>query len=131
MRQPVKFGALSLLLTVVVLCLVTLGVLTLATAHSDLALAERYAHSVQSTYETEALAQQWLAQTAQALSTGGALPQGSVREGDVITATIAGSGTRHLLVAVDTSSGTPFTIVQWKLSGSAQRDDTLPNLYQG
>lgn len=131
MRQPVKFGALSLLLTVVVLCLVTLGVLTIATANSDLALAQRYARSVQDTYQAEALAQQWLAQTADALEKGGPLPQGTGREGTILSATIAGTETKRIHVAVDTASGTPFTIVKWQLIGDVPMEETLSNLYTG
>ena len=131
MKQPVKLGALSLLLAVVVVCLVTLGVLTLATAHADVTLAQRYAQNVQETYLAEAAAQQWLAQVAQAMEAGTALPNGTVREGGLLCAEVGAGGTKYISAAVDPAIGTPFTVVRWQMKSTVQRNDTLNNLYTG
>ena len=41
--RPVRLGWLSLLLTVIILCLATLSVLSFSTARADLALAQKQA----------------------------------------------------------------------------------------
>ena len=51
-RMPVKLGPLALLLTVISICLTTMAILTFATARADRRLAEKYAATVDGTYET-------------------------------------------------------------------------------
>lgn len=50
---PIKLGPLALLLAVVSICLTVLAILTFTTARADLALAERYAETVQTRYALE------------------------------------------------------------------------------
>ena len=57
---PIKLGPLALLLTVVLICLSVLAILTFTTARADLALAERYAQTVQTRYDLERQAQEFL-----------------------------------------------------------------------
>ena len=45
--RPVRLGWLSLLLTVIILCLATLSVLSFSTARADLALAQKQARQAQ------------------------------------------------------------------------------------
>ena len=58
---PIKLVPLALLLTVITICLAVLAILTFTTARADLALAERYAHTVKTRYELEKVGQQYLA----------------------------------------------------------------------
>lgn len=58
---PIKLGPLALLLTVVSICLSILAILTLSTARADMALAEKYAETVQIRYALEAEGQKFLA----------------------------------------------------------------------
>lgn len=51
--RPVRLGWLSLLLTVIILCLATLSVLSFSTARADLALAQKQARQAQSVYALE------------------------------------------------------------------------------
>ena len=60
-HMPIKLGPLALLLSVICLCLSVLAVLTFSTARADLALAERYAQTVQTRYALEAQGQTFLA----------------------------------------------------------------------
>lgn len=60
--RPVRLGWLSLLLTVIILCLATLSVLSFSTARADLALAQKQARQAQSVYALECAGQQWLAE---------------------------------------------------------------------
>lgn len=61
-NRPVRMGWLSLLVTVVLLCLATLAVLAFTTARSDLALARRQAQMTQALYAREQTGQELLAQ---------------------------------------------------------------------
>lgn len=61
MKQvPIKLGPLTLLLTVISICLTTLAILTFTTARADLRLAEKYADTVRTRYELEAEGQRFL-----------------------------------------------------------------------
>ncbi len=57
---PIRLGPLSLLLTVVCICLSVLAILTFATARADRALAERYADTVSTRYALEREGQSFL-----------------------------------------------------------------------
>ena len=51
---PIKLGPLAVLLTVISICMTTLGVLAFTTARADWSLAEEYADTVRVRYELEA-----------------------------------------------------------------------------
>ncbi|MBR1455745.1 MAG: hypothetical protein IJ594_01125 [Oscillospiraceae bacterium] len=61
MKQiPIKLGPLTLLLTVISICLTTLAILTFTTARADMRLAEKFADTVQTRYALEAQGQDFL-----------------------------------------------------------------------
>ena len=64
---PIKLGPLALLLTVISICMTTLGVLAFATA-----LAQKYADTVQTRYALEAEGQRFLQTATKALEEGNA-----------------------------------------------------------
>ena len=69
MKQiPIKLGPLTLLLTVITICLTVLSILTFTTARADMSLARRYADTVKTRYELEARGQEFLAESAGTLS---------------------------------------------------------------
>ena len=74
--RPVRLGWLSLLLTVIILCLATLSVLSFSTARADLALAQKQARQAQSVYALECAGQQWLAELVAALAQAGGTDMG-------------------------------------------------------
>ena len=74
--RPVRLGWLSLLLTVIILCLATLSVLSFSTARADLALAQKQARQAQSVYALECAGQQWLAELDAALAQAGGTDMG-------------------------------------------------------
>ena len=97
--RPVRLGWLSLLLTVIILCLATLSVLSFSTARADLALAQKQARQAQSVYALECAGQQWLAELDAALAQAGdtaeldaLLPHGTAREGPGVSAVLDGRG---------------------------------------
>ena len=69
---PIKLGPLALLLTVISICMTTLGVLAFATARADWNLAQKYADTVQTRYALEAEGQRFLQTATKALEEGNA-----------------------------------------------------------
>ena len=61
---PMRLGPIALLLTVVSICLSILAILAFTTARADVALAEKYAETVQTRYALEAQGQRFLATAA-------------------------------------------------------------------
>ena len=78
-QQPVKTGALTILLVVMSICLAALAVLSLTTAAADRKLAERSGETTRTTYALELAGQQWLAQLDALLLEAGDHPPGGGR----------------------------------------------------
>ncbi len=72
---PIKLGPLALLLTVISVCMTTLGILAFATARADWNMAQKYADTIQTRYALEAEGQRFLQAAARALEEGKA-PEG-------------------------------------------------------
>ena len=106
---PIKLGPLALLLTVVLICLSVLAILTFTTARADLALAERYAQTVQTRYELERQAQEFLAV---------AQPQDSV---------VFEEDGMRLVVALDEQG----KVSRWTLERDWDQEDTIGGFWQG
>ena len=106
---PLRAATLTLLLAAVVVCLALLGVLCLATARADLALAERQLNSAYDTAAAELVGAQWYREA----------DQRSYDEGTTLTADldagVKGDLTLHI-EARGTENGVKIT--QWYL----QRD---------
>ena len=79
-RKQLRLGSITLLFTVIVLCVATLSALSAATAHADKAVADKYAAQVAAMYEAEEAGQEWLAAVHAAIAakavgrSNGALP---------------------------------------------------------
>lgn len=78
-HRPVRTGALTLLITAVVICL---AVLALATAQADLAMAEKSLSGLQKQAQIESAGQGKLAELDAALKNGGSLPDGVLQSQD-------------------------------------------------
>ena len=72
---PIKLGPLALLLTVISICMTTLGILAFATARADWNLAQKYADTVQTRYTLEARGQGFLRDAAKACQEGKTLQE--------------------------------------------------------
>ena len=81
-HRPVRTGALTLLITAVVICLAVLAVLALATAQADLAMAEKSLSGLQKQAQIEIAGQEKLAELDAALKNGGSLPDGVLQSQD-------------------------------------------------
>ena len=67
---PIKLGPLAMLLTVISVCMTTLGILAFATARADWNMAQKYADTIQTRYALEAEGQRFLQTAALALREG-------------------------------------------------------------
>ncbi|WP_059004784.1 hypothetical protein [Bittarella massiliensis (ex Durand et al. 2017)] len=128
-QQPVKTGALTILLVVMSICLAALAVLSLTTAAADRKLAERSGETTRTTYALELAGQQWLAQLdALLLEAGDQSPadlqalaaqrlDGQLRwEGKTLVATLGDQGERQLQLTVELTGGTTrYRVRGWQV----------------
>lgn len=125
-RIPVRLGPLALLLTVVAICVTVLGLLTFTTARGDLAMAERYAATVQVRYRLEAQGQAFLRDLEESPEALAALEQDesgacwqTFQEGDV--------SLRVTLMP----QGEGFQVVGWQFSQEWEPQEELGGLWPG
>lgn len=120
-RRQVRFGTISVLFTVVVLCISVLAVLSVATVRADKAMAERYAQQVSERAKLENEGQRWLEKIDRAVQTKGTaltqgdLPSGTSMDGTKIT-TVCTTDSRTLTIELelDFAESIPsYTIVTW------------------
>jgi hypothetical protein len=132
--KKVRLGSISLLVTVILLCVIVLAVLSISTVRGDLLLAERTADSVSGWYELQNDGQRWLAQVDQVLAQhswedcDGYLPEGTSRENDRIAATLRSDG-RTLQIELIQDQNTSYRIAKWVESTDWEEDMSL-NLFQ-
>lgn len=134
-HRPVRTGALTLLITAMLICLAVLAVLALATARADRAMADRALAGLQSQAQAETAGQEYLARLDAALKAGTELPAEAAAQADgTIQATLPVSdGTLEIVVrsrqaiAEDPAA---YEIVSWRLSTSWKPDQSL-DLWNG
>ena len=134
--RPVRLGWLSLLLTVVILCLATLSVLSLSTARADLAQAQKQAAQTDSVYALECAGQQWLAALDAALneaqdeaSLDALLPPDTVRTGSRVSTRQEGADGRSLSIAAELTADGGYRVVQWSQSAEWAGEEEAPALF--
>lgn len=133
-HRPVRTGAMTLLITAVLICLAVLAVLSLATARADLAMAERSLSGLQSRGTAEQRGQEYLAQLDAALKQGTALPEAAVQEDGSIRAELTlEDGTLRIVVQPkepDRQDSAAYQILSWEFDSSWEPDQTL-DLWNG
>lgn len=134
--RPVRLGWLSLLVTVVILCLATLSVLGFSTARADLAQAQKQALQTDSVYALECAGQQWLASLDAALceahdaaSLDALLPPDTVRTGSRVSTLQQGADGRSLAIAAELTADGGFRVVQWSQSAEWAGEEESPALF--
>lgn len=128
---PVRSGALTLLITVVAVCLAALAVLAFSTARADRALAARAMERFALDAECENDAWRWLAQMDEALAAGEALPGGlAADEQGILETVIEGGEGRRLTVRLVFTEDGDWRIDAWQLSQEWQADESL-DLWDG
>lgn len=130
---PIRLGPLALLLTVISICMATLGILSFTTARADFSLAERYASTVQERYVLEKEGQDFLRQAGNALSEGNSLEGLAGTETDekgIIHKTLEYDGVR-LLVGIVQEGDTGFRVVEWRIQKDWEPEDNMGDLWDG
>lgn len=122
-HRPVRSGALTLLFTVVLLCLAVLAVLSLATARADEALAKKSLDRLAQEAAAEQAGQEWLA--ALDAAAPGTLPADTVSTGDggVQAELTLESGDTLRLAAEPAGEG--WRITRWQLTAPWEPDTSL------
>ncbi len=128
---PIKLGPLALLLTIISICMTTLGILAFSTARADWRLAEEYGETVRTRYELEAQGQSFLQTASEALQQGKGLEMladiESVEEG-IVWRTFE-QGAFRLRVGITGESGI-LRVVSWRIQKEWELDEDL-NLWPG
>lgn len=130
---PVRVGPLALLLTVISICMTTLGVLAFTTARADLRLAEQYADTVHIRYELEELGQSFLRDAGEALeggAEGGIIPGTVQGEDGVLTWTAEREGYR-LLVGIVPKEDKGFKVTRWTVQKDWEPEDGMGDIWLG
>lgn len=134
-HRPVRTGALTLLITAVLICLAVLAVLALATAQADLAMADRALAGLQSQAQAETSGQAYLARLDAALKEGTDLPAEATLQADgTIQATLSeNDGTLHVVVRPrepEEENPAAYEILIWQLSTQWEPEQSL-DLWNG
>ena len=134
-HRPVRTGAMTLLITAVLICLAVLAVLALSTARADLAMADKALTGLQSQAQTETLGQEYLARLDAALKAGTDLPKEAATQADgtILANLSANDGTLEIVVRPrQATSDDPvaYEILTWRLSTSWEPDQSL-DLWNG
>lgn len=130
MKQvPIKLGPLTLLLTVISICLTTLAILNFTTARADMRLAEKFAETVQTRYALEAEGQAYLRE----LDTLSAAERAALEreaDGDGVLWRLFERDSARLHIGVR-SAEDGFQVVSWRQDKEWNREETLGNLWPG
>jgi hypothetical protein len=118
-HRPLRGGMLTLLVTVILICLSVLAVLALCTARVDRNLAQRQQDQLQKDAAAETAGQQWLAEVDAALKTDGMLPDSAQKQVDgTIRAQLALDSERTLEITIRPLQGQTerYRVLQWQIS---------------
>ena len=122
---PIKLGPLTLLLTIISICLTVLAILTFTTARADESLALKYADTVKTRYALEAEGQAFL----QSLEESGAPASGTETDREGVTWKSFERDGSTLRIGFVTENGR-VRIVSWRQS-KAWEEDTSINIWSG
>lgn len=130
---PIRLGPLALLLTVISICMATLGILSFTTARADLSMAEKYASTVQERYVLEKEGQDFLRQAGDALAGGNSLEGLAATETDEagITHRVLEYNEVRLLVGIIPEGDKGFRIVEWRIQKDWEPKDSMGDLWDG
>ena len=123
--RPVRLGWLSLLLTVVILCLATLSVLSFSTARADLAQAQKQAQQTDSVYALDMA----LSEAQDEASLDALLPPDTVRTGSRVSTLQTGADGRSLSIAAELAADGSYRVVQWRQSAEWAGEEEAPALF--
>ena len=129
---PIRLGPLALLLTVISICMTTLGILAFTTARADMSLAEKYASTVQSRYVLEKQGQDFLRQAGEALAAGSALEkmEGAEKDEDGGVYRTFECGEFRLQVGI-LQEEESFRVTKWRIQKDWEPAGGMMDLWDG
>lgn len=133
MSRKIRLGPVAVFLAVIAVVLSTLAVLTQATSHADLVMAERYAAVTEIRYRLEEEGQRYLMEVDAAEEAGGFSADAvgaEVLESGNISRVISDGGYR-LTIEITEPSGGEYEIVKWKLNKEWSAEDPFSNIWKG
>ena len=114
-RQPIRSGALTVIMTCVLILLAVLALLSLVSAHADLALASRQLVFAQQNAVSERVGQEWLAGMDDYLRAGGNMPGDTQEEGNRYSTSIQFSENQYLNIRAEANEEGKLTILKWEI----------------
>ena len=130
MKQvPIKLGPLTLLLTVISICLTTLAILSFTTARADMRLAEKYAETVSGRYALEKEGQAFLQELSETDPADYGLTDWE-RDSDGVWHTVLTQGDRNLSIGFR-PDGDRTEITEWQHTKTWTEDTSIGQLWDG
>ena len=131
MKQvPIKLGPLTLLLTVISICLTTLAILSFTTARADMRLAEKYAETVSGRYALEKEGQAFLQELSETDPADYGLTDWE-RDSSGVWHTVLTQGDRNLSIGFRPNGDQGTEIVEWQHTKSWTEDVSIGQLWDG
>ena len=131
MKQvPIKLGPLTLLLTVISICLTTLAILAFTTARADLRLAEKYAETVRSRYALEEKGQAFRQELSETDPADYGL-SGWERDSDGVYHTVLTEGDLSLSIGFRPNGESGTELLQWQHTKNWTEDESIGQLWDG
>ncbi len=130
---PIRLGPLAILLTVISICMTTLGILNFTTARADLSLAQQYADTVRTRYELEVYGQTFLRQVKEFLEEGGDLTRMEETETDDmgVTRRTFSENQYTLTVEIMPDEVAGFRVCGWRIRKAWEPETDMGNLWLG
>lgn len=123
-RQPVRSGALTIVITCVLILLAVLSLLSLVSAQTDKTLSDRQLAFAQQDAMSERAGQEWLAAMDDYLRGGGFLPEDTMEDGNIYSTTIRFSENQYLHIAAEADSGQLLHVTKWEIETVAETEST-------
>lgn len=125
---PIRLGPLALLLTVISICMATLGILSVTTARADLHLAEKYADTVKERYVLEKEGQLFLREVWE--SGGQVSVMEGLQEEKGVFYKIITCGDRNLIIGI-AQEDSGIRVVEWRIQKDWEPEEGMGNLWLG
>lgn len=133
MSRKLRLGPVAIFLTVVAIVLATLAVLTQATSHADLVLAQRFANVTEIRYALEEEGQRYLMEVDEAVEAGDFSAESvgaETLDSGNISRVIEKDG-YTLTIEITKPARGKYEIKEWKISREWTEEDPFDNIWQG
>ena len=130
---PIRLGPLAILLTVISICMTTLGILNFTTARADLSLAQQYADTVRIRYELETYGQEFLRQVGEFLSEGGDIAEieNIERDDTGVIRKVFSENQFTLTIEIVPEGDSGFRVCGWRIRKAWEPDMDMGDLWLG